>query len=44
MGEVECLELFKRHYYMTHDDINPTGIVPLGPILDLDAPHLRDSL
>ncbi len=34
----------KRHYYMTHDDINPTGIVPLGPILDLDAPHLRESL
>jgi len=25
----------KRHYYMTHDDINPTRIVPLGPILDL---------
>ncbi|MEO8351027.1 MAG: glutathione S-transferase family protein [Chthoniobacteraceae bacterium] len=34
----------KRHYYITHDDINPTGIVPLGPILDLDAPHLRESL
>lgn len=21
----------KRHYYVTHDDINPTGIVPVGP-------------
>ncbi|TVR47237.1 MAG: glutathione S-transferase family protein [Puniceicoccaceae bacterium] len=31
----------KRHYYITHDDINPTGIVPLGPILDLEAPHGR---
>ena len=31
----------KRHYYMTHDEINPTRIVPLGPIQDLDAPHGR---
>ncbi len=31
----------KRHYYFTHDDINPTRIVPVGPILDLTAPHGR---
>jgi putative glutathione S-transferase len=24
----------KRHYYATHDDINPTRIVPIGPLLD----------
>lgn len=24
------------HYYTSHDSINPNGIVPLGPILDLD--------
>jgi putative glutathione S-transferase len=34
----------KRHYYMTHDDINPTGIVPVGPLMDLDAPHGRERL
>jgi putative glutathione S-transferase len=34
----------KRHYYMTHSAINPTGIVPAGPILDLDAPHGRGLL
>jgi len=34
----------KRHYYMTHDDINPTGIVPIGPLMDLDAPHGRERL
>jgi putative glutathione S-transferase len=34
----------KRHYYITHDDINPTGIVPLGPDQDLLAPHGRDGL
>ena len=31
----------KRHYYITHDDINPTGIVPIGPLQDLNAPHNR---
>ncbi len=31
----------KRHYYESHRTINPTGIVPLGPALDLDAPHRR---
>ncbi|WP_018291132.1 glutathione S-transferase family protein [Verrucomicrobium sp. 3C] len=34
----------KRHYYMTHDEINPTRIVPLGPIQDLTAPHGRETL
>jgi putative glutathione S-transferase len=31
----------KRHYYMTHTEINPTGIVPLGPAIDLTGPHSR---
>ena len=34
----------KRHYYMTHEDINPTRIVPLGPVQDLTAPHGRGRL
>lgn len=34
----------KRHYYMTHDDINPTRIVPIGPHLDLENPHGRGAL
>jgi putative glutathione S-transferase len=34
----------KRHYYMTHPQINPTRIVPKGPELDLWAPHDRDRL
>ncbi len=32
----------KRHYYVTHDDINPTRIVPVGPVQDLSAPHGRE--
>jgi putative glutathione S-transferase len=34
----------KRHYYMTHTQINPTRIVPIGPILDLEKPHNRQRL
>lgn len=31
----------KRHYYMSHRWINPTGIVPAGPVLDFDEPAGR---
>jgi putative glutathione S-transferase len=34
----------KRHYYYTHDDINPTRIVPIGPLQDLTAPSGRERL
>lgn len=34
----------KRHYYVTHDDINPTRIVPIGPLQDLNAPHGRSQI
>ncbi|GAC1577446.1 MAG: glutathione S-transferase family protein [Candidatus Elarobacter sp.] len=37
-------EHIKRHYYATHDDINPTRIVPIGPRQDLAAPHGRERL
>lgn len=36
------MDHIKRHYYVTHDDINPTGIVPLGPDLSwLEVPSDR---
>jgi putative glutathione S-transferase len=35
------LQHIKGHYYESHRTINPTGIVPLGPLMDLDAPHGR---
>ena len=43
-GETTNFDHIKRHYYVTHDSINPTGIVPVGPELDLDAPHDRTGL
>ncbi|EIE49536.1 glutathionyl-hydroquinone reductase YqjG [Salipiger aestuarii] len=33
-----------RHYYYSHDMINPSRIIPVGPDLDLAAPHGRDAL
>jgi putative glutathione S-transferase len=32
----------KTHYYASHNTINPTGIVPLGPELNFTSPHDRD--
>ena len=34
----------KRHYYMSHRHINPTGIVPRGPAVDFSLPHDRHRL
>ena len=35
------LSHIKRHYYMSHRQINPTGVVPLGPTIDFNAPSHR---
>ncbi len=44
VAETVNFEHIKRHYYCTHDDINPTRIVPIGPLQDLTAPHGRERL
>jgi glutathionyl-hydroquinone reductase len=44
IAETVNMDHIKRHYYITHDEINPTRIVPLGPILDLIRPHGRERL
>jgi putative glutathione S-transferase len=38
------LDHIKRHYYGSQRRVNPTGIVPRGPILDFGAPHGRERL
>jgi glutathionyl-hydroquinone reductase len=37
-------EHIKTHYYASHKTINPTGVVPVGPIQDFAAAHNRDDL
>ena len=44
VGTTVDLDQIKRHYYFTHDDINPTRIIPIGPLLNFDAPHGRERL
>jgi putative glutathione S-transferase len=44
VAETVNFDHIKRHYYYTHDDINPTRIVPIGPLLELDTPHGRENL
>jgi putative glutathione S-transferase len=34
----------KRHYYVSHTSINPSGVVPVGPELNLLAAHGRDTM
>ncbi len=41
VAETVHLDHIKHHYYYSHDTINPTRIVPVGPELKLDEPHNR---
>jgi putative glutathione S-transferase len=41
VAETVNFDHIKRHYYVTHPSINPTRIVPVGPIIDWDEPHGR---
>jgi putative glutathione S-transferase len=44
-GDTVDFDHIKRHYYEVHRDINPSGIVPLGPDLsEWQHPHDRASL
>ena len=45
-GIAETINMFhiKNHYYGSHTSINPSGVVPLGPLLDLKIPHHRNNL
>ena len=44
IAETVVMEHIKQHYYQSHRQINPTGIVPVGPVLNYTAPHGRSAL
>ena len=44
VAETVNMDHIKRHYYYSHDTINPTRIVPAGPLLDFERPHDRERL
>jgi glutathionyl-hydroquinone reductase len=41
VAETVSFEHIKKHYYGSHGSVNPSGIVPLGPIVDFARPHGR---
>ena len=38
------LDHIKRHYYRSHPNVNPTRIVPKGPIINFEETHNRDRI
>jgi glutathionyl-hydroquinone reductase len=42
IAETVSLDHIKRHYYGSQRQVNPTGIVPIGPRIDFAEPHDRD--
>ena len=41
VAETVSIDHIKRHYYGSQRQVNPTGIVPIGPIIDFTRPHDR---
>jgi glutathionyl-hydroquinone reductase len=41
IAETVSIDQIKRHYYGSQRQVNPTGIVPIGPRIDFNAPHDR---
>ncbi|ELY48308.1 glutathione S-transferase family protein [Natronorubrum sulfidifaciens] len=44
VAETVNMAHIKEHYYTTHPDVTPHGIIARGPDLAFDAPHDRDEL
>ncbi len=42
-AETVRFDEIRRHYFCTHPQINPSGLVALRPLEDFDAPHGRES-
>lgn len=42
IAETVNFEHIKTHYYVSQTTINPTQVVPVGPVLDYTRPHNRD--
>ena len=44
IAETVNMTHIKQHYYTSHANINPTRIVPAGPVIDFNEPHNRARL
>lgn len=41
VSQTVAMDQIKRHYYTTHDELNPKRIIPVGPAPQWDQPHGR---
>ena len=41
IADTVAMDQIKEHYFTTHDMLNPSRIIPVGPDLDWTAPHGR---
>ena len=44
IAETINMQHIKAHYYTSHATINPTGVIPAGPVINFDEPHERAHL
>ena len=44
VAETVNMDHIKNHYFQSHESINPTRIVPQGPVIDFNEPHNRARL
>jgi putative glutathione S-transferase len=38
-----AMDYIKAHYYASHETINPTRIIPSGPLIDFNTAHGREQ-
>jgi putative glutathione S-transferase len=41
IAETTNFEHIVRHYFFSHESINPFRIIPINPLVDWDEPHGR---
>jgi len=44
IADTVAIDYIKAHYYGSHETINPTRIIPAGPLIDFTQIHQRESL
>jgi len=43
IADTVAMDYIKTHYYGSHETINPTRVIPDGPVIDFNSPHGRDQ-
>jgi len=44
IAETVAMDYIKAHYYGSHETINPTRIMPVGPLIDFTQAHGRETM